>query len=277
MRADLDTLLRDAGGDPASSPDVDAMWAGGRRRRTLRRLSAASGGLAGVAALVLVASSVLSGVSGTAVPEIEPMAPPVDTSHDDAATDATDDGTDAVPSVRNEDADAAEAQRQADSAEQQRPRADAEPVEEPATDPVEPPAEAPTPTSNEPAAPAPAAPSAPTPDSARLADPCAVHTGGEMRAFIDLVSPVAGQQVGGSIDLVGCSSVYEGTVRYRVVQGSTVLVDSFTTATAGGPEIGEFRETITLNATGPLTLEVFWDSPAGEGERNLSRVSLDAG
>jgi hypothetical protein len=273
MRADLDTLLRDAGGDPGSPPDVDAMWAGGRRRRTLRRLSAASGGLAGVAALVLVASSVLSGVSGTAVPEIEPMAPPVDTSRDDAATDPAEDGTDAGPSVRNEDADAAEAQRQAESAAQQRLRADAEPVEEPATDAVEPPTEAPAPSSDEPADTA--APA--TPDRARLADPCAVHTGGEMRAFIDLVSPVAGQQVGGSIDLVGCSSVYEGTVRYRVSHGSTVLVDSFTTATAGGPEIGEFRETIALNATGPLTLEVFWDSPAGEGERNLTRVSLDAG
>jgi hypothetical protein len=96
-----------------------------------------------------------------------------------------------------------------------------------------------------------------------------------MAAFIDVVGPVDGQVVDGEVDLVGCSSVYEGTVRYRVLSGDSVVVDSFTTATAGGPELGEFREEIQLPGTGSYTLEVFWDSPADGSEQDLVAIDVE--
>jgi hypothetical protein len=290
MPADLDTLLPRSGGEPTAPLDTDAMWARGRRRRAVRNLSAATGGLAGIAALALVATSLVSGGSGGVVPEITPMAPPADTTTDDPDGTGTADGADeadeadeaatdpapgdesTTPFALDADVSAAEEQRLAESAEQQR-RSD---ESEDAT--VEPEGEEPSSSSSAPDT-APSAPEpAPSPSASRVADPCAVHEDGEMRAFIDVVAPVTDQRVSGSIDLVGCASVYEGTVRYRLSKGGSVLVDSFTTATAGGPGIGAFRESIALPATGRLTLEVFWDSPAtGEGERDRTAVSFDAG
>lgn len=116
----------------------------------------------------------------------------------------------------------------------------------------------------------------PEPDPARLEDPCAEHEGREGEAFLDVVAPVDGQRVEGEVRLVGCASVPEGTVRYRLLDaGGETLADDFTTATYGGPELGEFDETVGVDATGEATLEVFWDSPAeGEGERDLVEIDL---
>jgi hypothetical protein len=94
-------------------------------------------------------------------------------------------------------------------------------------------------------------------------------------AFVEVVAPVEGQRISGAIELVGCSSVYEGTVRYRVLSGDSVVVDSFTTATAGGPELGEFHEEIELPGTGSYTLEVFWDSPADGSEQDLVAIDVE--
>ncbi len=92
-----------------------------------------------------------------------------------------------------------------------------------------------------------------------------------------MISPVDGQQIGtGVVALVGCASVHEGTVRYRISQGGTVVEDGFVTATAGGPELGEFRQGIALRTTGTHLLEVFWDSPAdGEGERDEQTLTFE--
>jgi hypothetical protein len=286
MPADLDTLLPRSGGEPTAPIDTDAMWARGRRRRAVRNLSAATGGLAGIAALALVATTLVNSGPGTAVPEITPMAPPAESPTDpegagtadgtEGADGADAEATDPAPGDESttsftlgEDASAAEQQRLAELAEQQRPSDESEDVTVESGD-EDPAGSAPEAT--------PSAPPAPSPSASRVADPCAVHADGELRAFIDVVAPVTDQRVSGSIDLVGCASVYEGTVRYRLSKGGSVLVDSFTTATAGGPGIGEFRESIALPATGRLTLEVFWDSPAtGEGERDRTAVSFDAG
>ena len=269
MRADLDTLLRDAGTDPAAPLDPDALWAAGRRRRFARRATAATGGLAGIAAIALVATTVIGDATGIGVPEIEPMAPSPPAAgvatdgsdqdapaSDDVSRPTADDGA-ALLEQQREAADLAQ-QRMIDDIDAALDRMETAEIEELAVEDPDP---------------------GPSADPAAMADPCAPRAGGEMAVFIDVVSPVAQQQVGGAIELVGCASVYEATVRYRLLDASgRVLVDSFTTATAGGPDIGEFRETIAISTIGAVTLEVFWDSPKdGEGERDKVTLELAAG
>ncbi len=120
----------------------------------------------------------------------------------------------------------------------------------------------------------------PQPDPAEVADPCATRDEQAMEPFIDIASPVDGQRVLDSVELVGCAAVNEGTVRYRVVaEDGTELADDFTTAECGGPCVGEYSTVIDLAGAGAdhdtVTLEVFWDSPAGEGsEEDLTEVEL---
>lgn len=119
----------------------------------------------------------------------------------------------------------------------------------------------------------------PEPDPEQVAAPCAERDEQAMDAFIDVASPVEGQHVQGEVDLVGCSSVFEGTVRYVLVaDDGEELVDDFTTAECGGPCVGEFATTVDLaEAEGhaTVTLRVFWDSPAeGGGEEDLQEIEL---
>jgi hypothetical protein len=119
----------------------------------------------------------------------------------------------------------------------------------------------------------------PEPDPDAVDAPCAERDEQAMDAFIDVVSPVDGQHVEGEVDLVGCASVYEGTVRYRVVsEDGEELVDDFTTAECGGPCVGAFDETVDLapaEGHATVTLEVFWDSPAESGdEEDLQEIDL---
>ena len=281
MRADLDTLLPDAGREPNAPLDTESLWTRGRRRRAVRQLSAAGGSLAGIAALALVATSLVGGGPGAAVPEIAPMAPPTDTAPDqqpgdDESADAPEVANETPPPVTlSDEVTAAEQRRLAESGDR-RGHADTPPEAEPedasSDDAADDGSSAATTTE-----PAPPETTGPTPDWSVTADPCAVHDADQMRAFIDVASPVNGQQIDKQgIALVGCSSVYEATVRYRITQGSTVIVDDFVTATAGGPELGEFRQWIDLRTTGTHTLEVFWDSPKdGEGERDKTTLSFD--
>ncbi len=124
--------------------------------------------------------------------------------------------------------------------------------------------------------------SSPQPDPDEVAAPCSERDEQATDAFVDVVAPVDGQRVHDELELVGCASVYEGTVRFRLVTDEgEELVDDFTTAECGGPCVGEFAVTIDLaTAEGheAATLEVFWDSPAdGEGERDMQEIELVLG
>lgn len=120
--------------------------------------------------------------------------------------------------------------------------------------------------------------SSPEPDPARVEEPCAEHDAESTGPFIDVVSPVDGQHVENEVDLVGCASVYEGTVHYRLVaEDGEELLDDVTTAECGGPCVGEFATTIDLAAAqghDAATLAVFWDSPAGDGEQDTTEIEL---
>lgn len=284
MSVDLDQLLRDGGGEPGAPSDATEIWRQGRRRRR-RRLVGAS--VSGVAVVALLAVLPLTNGSDLR-PVIDQMAQEGVAGEDTVPEEGSAEETaDAVEAAEDPDADgpALSSERQAELEELTRLEVerirqavdDARQRMQDELDAAEAEAEAGQEEEAE------AAPS-PTPDQARMADPCAAHEGGEMRAFIDVVSPVDGQQVGGEIELVGCASVYEGTLQYRVLNAAgDVLLADFTTATAGGPEIGEFRETIALPAGGQARyLEVYWDDVASGSEqhpdgpeRDLVRVTLD--
>jgi hypothetical protein len=269
MSTELEKLLDEASGDPTTPIDPDALWAAGRRRRWGRRAGAAGG------TAVVVLAVALAGVnlSQPGTPDIAPLdvAQP---SEPDTEPGLIDD------ELTREELLEAERQRLEDlraQAEADRQAAE-EAAREAAEAAAEDEAEAEAETADEPgdsqvgssSTPAPS----PTPDPARVAAPCAEHQGREMDVFIAVAAPVGGQQVGSTVELVGCANVYEATVRYRLV-GNGVSVDSFTTATCGTGCVGEFRETISVPAgSGPLTLEVFWDSPKDGSEQDTVTIPL---
>ncbi len=286
MSVDLDHLLRDGGGQPDAPTDADAIWRQGRQRRRRRLVGASVSGIAVVALLAVVP---LTGGADLR-PVIDPMAQEGSTGEEAGPDEGAAGTADAVEATEEPEQDtdgpALSAERQAELEEltrleverirqvvdavrqrmeqliEEAEQAEAEPGEADGSGGAVP----------------------PMPNQARMTDPCAVHEGGEMRAFIDVVSPVDGQQVDGEIDLVGCASVYEGTLQYRVLNpAGDVLLADFTTATAGGPQIGEFRETITVPGGGQARyLEVYWEDVASgpeqhpDGpERDLVRVTLE--
>lgn len=114
--------------------------------------------------------------------------------------------------------------------------------------------------------------SGPTPDPALVADPCAPEQGREDEAFITVVSPVAEQQVtGDSVELVGCSNVFEANVQWSLYDGDGRELDSgFTTAECGSGCVGAFSEEISLEAAAgePFAeLHVYAEDMSGAEDR----------
>jgi hypothetical protein len=269
MSTDLEKLLGDATSDPTTTIDTDELWAAGRRRRWVRRAGAAGG----TAALVFAVAVAGVNLAGPGTPDIAPLGQSESTGDADGSG-IVDDG-DAQELARElerqrQEELRAEAEAEARAAEEEAARqAEAEAELEAQQQAAEEAGEAGEAGSS---APSPS----PSPDPALVADPCAPHQEREQEAFITVAGPVAGQQVGSSFELVGCSNVYEATVRYRVVgSGGAVLVDDFTTAACGTGCVGEFREVVSLPAgSGSLTLEVFWESPKDGAEQDKVSVAL---
>lgn len=259
MPTDLERLFDDASDGPSSPIDPDELWAAGRRRRWIRRAGAAGG------AAVLVVAVALVGIELTdpGTPEIAPLG------QETAAPADTEDTADAEAERQ---AEREEAQRRLE-AERQRLEEERSAREEEARLAAE---EELAAVQEEAEREAEREAAAATPDAALVADPCRPHQGRDMDAFLDVAGPVAGQRVGSSFDLVGCSNVPEATVRYRLVDGGGVVVDTFTTATCGTGCVGEFRESVAVPAgSGTLTLEVFWDSPKDGSEQDKLTIALD--
>lgn len=277
MSADLDTLLRDAAGPPSELPDLEELWSAGRRRRRVRHLGAGASSVAAVAAVALVVGG-LAGGPATVTP-IEPAGPGTSEEHKEPGDElrldepVPDDVEDLAPIPPADGDEVPEARPPAEGDEPAgedttEPEAQDEAGTDPAPEPEDAPAGSPD---------VQAAPASPTPDAARLADPCAAHAGGDPRTFVDVVGPVDGQVLDGSLELVGCATVFEGTVLYRVVADGGVVVQGLTTASAGGPELGVFRETIAVPGTGAATLEVFWEDAADGRERDVQRIAIVRG
>ena len=89
--------------------------------------------------------------------------------------------------------------------------------------------------------------------------------------------PQPGIEVSSPLTVQGSARVYEATVNLRLVdRDEAVLVDTFTTATAGGPARGEFETVLEFPApsTGEGRLEVFWISPKDGSEQDKVRIPI---
>ncbi len=89
--------------------------------------------------------------------------------------------------------------------------------------------------------------------------------------------PAPGIEVSSPLTVQGSARVYEATVNLRLVdQDGEVLVDTFTTATAGGPARGEFETALAfpVPSTGEGRLEVFWISPKDGSEQDKVNIPV---
>ena len=89
--------------------------------------------------------------------------------------------------------------------------------------------------------------------------------------------PQPGIEVSSPLTVQGSARVYEATVNLRLVeQDGEVLVDTFTTAAAGGPARGEFEAVLEFPASssGEGRLEVFWISPQDGSEQDKLNIPI---
>jgi hypothetical protein len=111
----------------------------------------------------------------------------------------------------------------------------------------------------------------PEPDEAALEDPCAGHEDRTDEAFIEVVAPVAEQQVSaGAVELVGCSNVFEANVQWSLYDGDGLELDTgFTTAECGSGCVGAFVDSVPLDtAAGEPFVELHvYAEDAEDGER----------
>ncbi len=89
--------------------------------------------------------------------------------------------------------------------------------------------------------------------------------------------PQPGIEVNSPLTVQGSARVYEATVNLRLIdRDGEVLVDTFTTATAGGPARGEFEAVLEFPApsTGEGHIEVFWISPKDGSEQDKVNIPV---
>ena len=89
--------------------------------------------------------------------------------------------------------------------------------------------------------------------------------------------PQPGIEVNSPLTVQGSARVYEATVNLRLIdRDGEVLVDTFTTATAGGPARGEFEAVLEFPApsTGEGRIEVFWISPKDGSEQDKVNIPV---
>lgn len=150
---------------------------------------------------------------------------------------------------------------------------DEEPTPEPEPGPEPEPDDEPTPAEDDVDEPEPSP--AAEPDASLVADPCGPHAGREGEVFITVASPVEGQDLGdgSSVDLVGCSNVFEANVVWELHVGGEVVDEGFTTAACGNGCVGAFEDTIDLSAAGSGAAELHVLSPdMSDGEGDVGDV-----
>ena len=92
------------------------------------------------------------------------------------------------------------------------------------------------------------------------------------RHHVAILAPLSGGSYSSPLMLVGKARVYEGAVTIDISQNGTVLQRAYATATAAGPELGDWEATIAL-APGNYRIDVYALSPE-DGESRLASDSI---
>lgn len=97
-------------------------------------------------------------------------------------------------------------------------------------------------------------------------------------APIVVTSPAEGATVQSPIRIAGNASVFEATVSIRIKNsaGQTV-VQTFTTATQGAPERGDFNASVPVDFVGSAVIEVFSQSAKDGSDQFLVRRNVFVG
>jgi hypothetical protein len=98
------------------------------------------------------------------------------------------------------------------------------------------------------------------------------------KGAITVKEPVSGDQVTSPLVIAGDASVFEATLRYRVVTTvGKVLAEGTTTATAGAPQKGTFKVEVAFETPfygEPGFVEVFERSPKDGSISDIVRVPV---
>ena len=86
----------------------------------------------------------------------------------------------------------------------------------------------------------------------------------DVLAAVWLLQPTEGATVGRSLKIGGEATVFEATVSWQALSGSTVVAEGFATATEGGPGRGTWEATVNLPRAGTYELRAF-ESSAKDG------------
>ena len=105
------------------------------------------------------------------------------------------------------------------------------------------------------------------------------ETGGDEAAIV-VESPEPGASVSSPVTISGTASVFEGTVQLRILDANgQVIASTFTTASAGAPDRGDFSKDVEFTVAEPQdgVVEVFEQnvaSPEESPERELFTVEV---
>lgn len=125
---------------------------------------------------------------------------------------------------------------------------------------------------------------APSPAATASEDPTEPPTfeevcaGRDDEAFIEVLTPQPGAEVGDPFTVTGCGNTFEANYVYRIeLPDGSVAVEGFGTMTCGNGCVGEFEQDITAGVTGEVTLVVFETSAEDGSEQNVVEVPLVIG
>ena len=99
--------------------------------------------------------------------------------------------------------------------------------------------------------------------------------GREGEAFIEVLTPLPGAEVGDPFTVTGCGNTFEATYLYRVeLPDGTVAAEGFGTMSCGSGCVGEFDQEVEVGHTGDVTLVVYESSAEDGSEEHVVEVPL---
>jgi hypothetical protein len=111
--------------------------------------------------------------------------------------------------------------------------------------------------------------------SGALAETPAGCVGREAEAFIELLAPADGADVGTTFAIEGCGNTFEATWLWRVtLADDTVAGEGFGIMTCGNGCVGTVTQDVTVTGSGAAVLRVWETSPEDGSELHVTEVAI---